>query len=100
MGVIFTYQTILICTNVFYYSKDLEYILPLPIKPIELLISKFINLITIIYFSELLFLAIPLLFYGLVVQQTLLYFISMILVLILFPIVPAIFISIIILFVM
>ena len=38
MGVIFTYQTILICTNVFYYSKDLEYILPLPIKPIELLI--------------------------------------------------------------
>ena len=100
MGVIFTYQTILICTNVFYYSKDLEYILPLPIKPIELLISKFINLITIIYFSELLFLAIPLLFYGLVVQQTLLYFISMILVLILFPIVPAIFISIIMLFVM
>ena len=100
MGVIFTYQTILICTNVFYYSKDLEYILPLPIKPIELLISKFINLITIIYFSELLFLAIPLLFYGLVVQQTLLYSISMILVLILFPIVPAIFISIIMLFVM
>ena len=100
MGVIFTYQTILICTNVFYYSKDLEYILPLPIKPIELLISKFINLITIIYFSELLFLAIPLLFYGLVVQQTLLYFISMLLVLILFPIVPAIFISIIMLFVM
>ena len=43
-------------------KKDLEYILPLPIKPIELLISKFINLITIIYFSELLFLAIPLLF--------------------------------------
>lgn len=100
MGVIFTYQTILICTNVFYYSKDLEYILPLPIKPIELLISKFINLITIIYFSELLFLAIPLLFYGIVICRTILYFIAMFLVLILFPIIPVLFISIIMLFIM
>ena len=33
-------QTITLCTNVFYFSKDIENILPLPFKPIEILISK------------------------------------------------------------
>lgn len=41
LATIFMFQAILICTNVFFFSKDLEYILPLPIKPIELLIAKF-----------------------------------------------------------
>ena len=100
MAVIFIFQTILISTSIFYYSKDLEYILPLPIKPIELLIAKFINLIAIIYFYELIFLAIPLLFYGIVICRTILYFIAMFLVLILFPIIPVLFISIIMLFIM
>lgn len=100
MAVIFIFQTILISTSIFYYSKDLEYILPLPIKPMELLIAKFINLIAIIYFYELIFLAIPLLFYGIVICRTILYFIAMFLVLILFPIIPVLFISIIMLFIM
>ena len=45
LSILVMFQTILVCTNIFYFSKDLEYILPLPIKPTELLISKYITLI-------------------------------------------------------
>ena len=86
MATIFIFQSLLIATSVFFFSKDLEYILPLPIKPIELLIAKFNNLIIIIYIMELLFLVIPLLIYGLIVSNSIIYFLTMILVLIIFPI--------------
>ena len=86
IATIFMFQAILICTNVFFFSKDLEYILPLPIKPIELLIAKFNNVISITYSMEILFLMIPLLMYGIVTVKPIVYYIVMILVLILFPI--------------
>ena len=100
VATIFMFQAILICSNVFYFSKDLEYILPLPIKPIELLIAKFNNVISIIYGTELIFLGIPLIIYGLLVSKSLIYFLSIVLVLILFPILPVIIINLIMLFVM
>lgn len=83
---ILMFQAILICTNVFFFSKDLEYILPLPIKPVELLIAKFNNVIFISYIMELLFLLIPLFTYGLIVSKTIIYFLSVIIVLIIFPV--------------
>lgn len=97
---IFIFQSILICSNVFYFSKDLEYILPLPIKPIELLIAKFNNVISIIYGMELIFLVMPLLIYGIITARTITYFLTMILVLIIFPIFFVTIISLIMLFVM
>lgn len=100
MATIFLFQTAIICSNVFYFSKDLEYILPLPIKPLELLISKFNNVLSIIYASELIFLTMPLLIYGLIVARNLIYFIAMIFVLILFPIFLVTIITIIMLFIM
>ena len=39
-------QSIISATNVFYFSKDLDYILPLPLKPREILISK-LNIILV-----------------------------------------------------
>ena len=86
LAVIFMFQAILICSNVFFFSKDLEYILPLPIKPIELLIAKFNNVISITYGMEMLFLALPLLMYGIITVKPIIYYLMMILVLILFPI--------------
>ena len=100
IATIFMFQAILICSNVFFFSKDLEYILPLPIKPLELLIAKFNNVISITYSMELLFLAIPLLMYGIIVAPSIIYYLTMILVLILFPIFLITIISIIMLFVM
>ena len=85
IATVFIFQAILICSNVFFFSKDLEYILPLPIRPKELLIAKFNNVVSIIYGMEALFLAMPLLIYGMVAAKAVSYFLIMILVLIIFP---------------
>ena len=86
LATIFIFQAILVCTNVFYFSKDLEYILPLPIKPIELLIAKFNNVISITYGMELLLLFAPLVIYGILTVKPLLYYFMMFFVLLIFPV--------------
>ena len=100
IATIFMFQAILICSNVFFFSKVLEYILPLPIKPIELLIAKFNNVISITYCMELIFLAMPLFMYGIIAATSIIYFLTMIIVLIIFPIFLVTIISLIMLFVM
>ena len=49
MQILIIIQSIMLCTNIFYFSKDIEDILFLPIKPIEILISKINTLIFILY---------------------------------------------------
>lgn len=100
IAIIMLFQSAIICSSVFYFSKDLEYILPLPIKPIELLISKYNNVLSIIYTLELLLLGMPLIIYGLMVARNFIYIITMILVLIIFPIFFATIISTLMLFIM
>ena len=86
MAIIIMFQQIIASTNVYYFSKDLEYILPFPIKPIELLIARFNMLMSISYTSILMFVLIPLLLYGMSVAKSILYYPSMIIVLVTFPI--------------
>ena len=86
LATIFMLQAVLVCCNVFFFSKDLEYILPLPIKPIELLLSKFNNVISITYCMEAIFLVIPLIVYGIITIKLPIYYLIMILVIIIFPI--------------
>ena len=86
LAIIFTFQSILVSCNVFFFSKDLEYIVPLPIKPIELLIAKFNNVISITYAMEAIFLLSPLLMFGTLGIKSISYYFIMLLVLILFPI--------------
>ena len=100
LSIIVMFQAILVCTNIFYFSKDLEYILPLPIKPKELLISKFIALIYKIYISEIIFGGIPIIVYGIYTNASILFYIYTILIFIIFPIFFALLISIIMMFVM
>lgn len=100
MSIIIMFQQILACTNVYYFSKDLEYILPFPIKPLELLIARFNMLMSISYISIAMFVVVPLLIYGLIAANSLLYFPGMIIVIITFPIFFGLIISTIMLFVM
>ena len=100
VATLFIFQAIFICTNVFFFSKDIEYILPYPIKPVELIIAKFNNVISITYGMEALFLVIPLLMYGIISERSIIYFFMMILVLILFPIFLIMIVCIIMLFIM
>ena len=93
-------QLISLVCRIFYYSKDLEFVIPLPIKTIEILIAKLNTVIVIMYFLEAMFLLIPLVMYGILVTQSLLFFVSVIITLITFPIFFATAISTIMLFIM
>ena len=81
-------QSIISATNVFYFSKDLEYILPLPLKPNEILISKLNVILVTEYIMELLFAVAPIAVYGILTSAGVMFYIISLLVLIIFPIIP------------
>ena len=72
--------------NVYFYSKDLEYILPLPISTKDILLSKFNTLLLIVYIGEFVLGFIPLFIYGLMAANSIMYFLRMLIVLIIFPV--------------
>lgn len=98
--IIMIFQITLASTNVYFFSKDLELILPLPIKSEELLISKFNTILINLYFSEFIFALFPLLIYGILTSAGLLYYFYLIIILLIFPVFPALVISIIMMFLM
>ena len=77
-------RTIMLSTNIYYFSKDIENILHLPIKPIEVLLAKLLCLLFLNYEIILLIGVIPLLIYG--NYAGLLFIIELIPILIIFPI--------------
>jgi hypothetical protein len=78
----------------------MENVLHLPIKPIEILISKLNTLLFMNYELELIFAAVPLLNYGIYNNAQLSYFFNLILLLVLFPIFAVLVVSIIMLILM
>lgn len=81
-------QSIVSATNVFYFSKDLEYILPLPLKPREILISKLNVILVTEYIMELIFAVAPIIVYGVLTSAGAMFYIISLLVLVIFPIIP------------
>lgn len=100
LAIFIMFQTILVCTNIFYFSKDIELILPFPIKPVNLLIAKFNTLICTLYVSEAIFGIIPICIYGMLTHSTLLFYIYAVLIFVFFPVFLALVLSIIMMFVM
>ncbi len=100
LGIVILFQTILICANIFFFSKDLEKVLPMPIRTIELLMAKFNTVLAMIYLTEAIIAFIPLTLYGFVTQAHILFFIWEILILIFFPVLLVIIVSIIMLLIM
>lgn len=96
--VIMIFQVILSSTNVYFFSKDLEILLPLPIKTEELLISKFNTILINLYFSEFIFALFPLIIYGVETYANFNYYFNLIIVLLIFPFLPTLIISIIMMF--
>ncbi len=96
--VIMIFQVILSSTNVYFFSKDLEILLPLPIKTEELLISKFNTILINLYFSEFIFALLPLIIYGVETYANFNYYFNLIIVLLIFPILPTLIVSIIMMF--
>lgn len=74
--------------NVLYFSKDLKVFLRMPIKPKDLLHSRMFNMIVSEYEMELIMLAIPMVVYGILTNASLLFYIYMIAILLILPIIP------------
>ena len=84
------FQTIFSSINILYFSKDIEYILPLPLKPYQILAAKFNALLVTEYFTELVFGLAPLIVYGILTSAGIMFYVYGILVMLIFPIIPAI----------
>lgn len=89
------FQIVVSSVNVYFFSKDLDEILPLPISSSELLIAKYLTLLIYIYISEVIFGLIPLIMYGMMNLISLTYFIWTIILLVIFPLISTMLISII-----
>ena len=94
------FRTIIVSMNVFYFSKDMENVLHLPIKPTEIIISKLNTLLFMNYELELLFAMVPLLNYGIYNNVDLSYFFNLIILLVFFPIFAVLGVSIVMLILM
>ena len=93
-------QSIFSAINILYYSKDNEYILPLPIKPSQIVAAKTNVLLLTEYFVVAIIGLIPLIIYGILTSANILYYISMIVILVTFPIIPTLISSLLVLIVM
>ena len=100
LNILILIRTTIVSINVLYFSKDIENILHLPIKPLEILIAKFMTILLMTYELETIFGLIPLLLYGIYAHMTLMFFVNLFILLIIFPIFATIIISIITMFLM
>lgn len=93
-------QTLFSAMSLLYYSKDNEYILPLPLKPSQILIAKTNVLLITEYLIVTIIGVIPLGIYGVLNNLGILYYLMALLVLIIFPIVPVLIASLLVLLIM
>lgn len=100
IAILLLIQTLISSMNLFYFSKDIEYILPLPLKPYEIVIAKFNTLLITEYIVVFMFLLAPFIIYGVLTGASALFYLYGLLVLLIFPILPALISSIIVMIAM
>ena len=81
-------QTIFSSLNVLYFSKDIEYLLPLPINQKKIIISKIICLLVSVYIMSLLIIIPGFIVYGIIMKANILFYLISLITTILFPIIP------------
>jgi ABC-2 type transport system permease protein len=77
--------------NVFYFSRDVESLLPLPLKPSTIMAAKFTIIMIYEYITELYILAPVLIVYGIASSASIAYYIYALIAFITLPIVPLIY---------
>lgn len=87
LAILLTFQISVVATNVFFFSKDLEFILPLPVTSKELLVAKFNTILFMSYIAEAMFGLFPLILYGFMNFTTFMYFIWLLIILLTVPII-------------
>ncbi len=82
------FTTIISTMNVLYFSSDNRFVLPLPFKPLEVLSAKLNTLLVYVYMEEAMLGLIPMIMYGIMTKQNIIYYLLLIPVLIAVPVVP------------
>ena len=100
MALLLVFQSIFSCMNVFYFSKDVEYVLPLPLRPVEILMAKFNTMLVTEYIMEFIIGFIPFLLYGILTGASIFYYIMAVIVLMVFPIFPILIASLLVMIIM
>ena len=85
--VIFVFGIIYVM-GTFYFSKDIEYLLPLPLKPYEITLGKFSTVLIYEYLTELVVMVIPIIVYGVKSGAGILYWIFSLIIFIFLPVLP------------
>lgn len=80
-------QSIVSSLNMFFFSNDLEYILPFPIKEKNLYKAKLNLLVVSEYIFEILFFLAPFTYYGIFMGQNFLYYLKMLIVMTIIPVI-------------
>ena len=93
-------QTIFLSINILYFTKDSEYLLPLPLKPYQIILARTNVMLIAEYVIIFLIGFIPLVMYGILTGAGIVYYITMILAVVLIPILPVLLISMLIMFIM
>lgn len=87
------FQSIFTSLNVLFFSKDLEALLPLPIKPYKIIMAKF-NCLVISQYIMYSVTIVPILFvYGYLLNMGIVYYIYSIVIILLFPVIPVVIVS-------
>ena len=93
-------QTIFSSINILYFTKDSEYLLPLPLKPYQIILARTNVMIIAEYLIIFLVGFIPLVMYGILTGAGIIYYLIMTLAVILLPILPVLLISMLVMFIM
>ena len=93
-------QTIFLSINILYFTKDSEYLLPLPLKPYQIILARTNVMLIAEYVIIFLIGFIPLVMYGILTGAGIVYYLTMILSVILVPILPVLLISMLVMFIM
>ena len=93
-------QTVFSSINILYFTKDNEYLLPLPLKPYQIILAR-TNVLIIGEYIMIFFLGlIPLVMFGVLTGAGITYYILMLITILILPILPILLISIIVMFIM
>lgn len=82
------FQNIITSINMMFFSKDIEYVLPLPVSSKKILLAKFNCLLISEYFLTGIMLLPALIVYGIILNYGLSYYLISIIVFFIFPIIP------------
>jgi ABC-2 type transport system permease protein len=74
--------------TIFYFSKDVEFLLPLPLNPYEIVGAKLITVIIYEYLTEVVLLAPALIVYGIKSNAGILFYLYSIIIFLIVPIIP------------